>query len=347
VFEKVRPNMRALVKQPGFAAIAVLTLALGIGATSAVFSLVQGVLLTPPPYQDPGRLALISPARSDGRPAADSQGWAALQWLEWQKRTKSFASMAGYDWSFNFIILQSGSISVEGMWVTKDYFRTLGLRPILGRTFSDSETAFKPKPVIILGYALWQRQYNGDRSIIGKTIRLSRWDTPPTVIGVMPPGVRFLPSPTRAKEPNYNPNSVVDFWIPAAPDPQHLKELGWNVVARLRPSITVRPAQSELSAIVARQGRTDHDFDGMVPQIEPLETELNRDGSRILLPLLGAAALVLLIACGNTASLLLVRGLQRQAEYAVRSALGISRLGLFWQASAEGLLIAFAGADLG
>ena len=347
MFQNLRFNIRALLKQPGFAVIGILTLALGIGATSAVFSLVHGVLLTPPPYQDPQRLALIPPARTDGRPAADSQGWAALQWLEWQKHAKSFASIAAYDWSFNFIILQSGSISVEGMWVTKNYFDTLGLHPILGRTFSDSEASFRPKPVIILGYNLWRRQYNADPSIIGKTIRISRWDTPPTVIGVMPPGVRFLPSPTTAKEPNYNPNAFVEFWIPAAPDPQHLKDLGWNVVARVRQNVTVKQAQSELSVIVAREGRTEHDFDGMVPHIEPLETELNRDGSRILLPLLGAAALVLLIACGNTASLLLVRGLQRQPEYAVRSALGVRRIALLGHASADGLLIAVVGGGLG
>jgi putative ABC transport system permease protein len=189
-------NIHGLVKQPGFGVIAILTLALGIGATSAMFTLVQGVLLAPPPHRNPERLVLIAPARNDGRPAADSQGWAALQWLEWQKQAKSLASIAAYNWSFNFIILQSGSISVEGMWGTKDYFRTLGLQPILGRTFSDSEAAFKPKPFIILGYDLWERQYDGDRSVIGKTIRLSHWDTPPTVIDVMRPGVRFLPSPT-------------------------------------------------------------------------------------------------------------------------------------------------------
>lgn len=347
MFQNLQFNLRALIKQPGFAVIAVLTLALGIGATSAVFSLVQGVLLTPPPYQDPQRLALIPPERTDGRPAADSQGWAALQWLEWQKQAKSFANIAAYDWSFNFIILESGSTSVEGMRVTKDYFRTLGLHPILGRTFSDSETAVKAKPVIILGYDLWQRQYNGDPSIIGKTIRLSRWDTPPIIIGVMPPGVRFLPSPTTAKEPNYNPNALVDFWLPAASDPQYLKDLGWNVVARLHPNVTFKQAQSELSVMVARQARTERDFQGMVPQVEPLETELNRDGGRILFPLLGAAALVLLIACGNTASLLLVRGLQRQAEYAIRTALGIHRIALLAQASAEGFLIAVIGGGLG
>ncbi len=347
MFQSLRFNIRALNKQPGFAIIAVLTLALGIGATSAVFSLVQGVLLTPPPYHDPQRLVLIPPTRTDGGPAADSQGWAALQWLEWQKEAKSFASIAAYDWSFNFIILQTGSTSVEGMWVTKDYFPTLGLHPILGRTFSASDTAFKAPPVIILGYDLWQRQYNGDASIIGKTIRLSRWNTPPTIIGIMPPGIRFLPSPTTAKEPNYNPNALVDFWIPAAPDAQHLKDLGWNVVARLPQNVALKQAQSELSGMVARQARTEHDFEGMLPQIELLKTELNRNGRRILLPLLGAAALVLLIACGNTASLLLVRGLQRQPEYAVRSALGIRRIALLGQASAEGLLIAIVGGAFG
>jgi putative ABC transport system permease protein len=346
LFQNLRFNIRGLIKQPGFVLIAVFTLALGIGATSAVFSLVQGVLLTPPPYRDPHQLTLISPARTDGRPAADSRGWAAQQWLDWRKQAKSFENIAAYDWSFNFIVLQSGSVSVEGMWVTKDYFRVLGLRPILGRTFSETEAAVNPKPVIILGYDLWQRQFNGDRTIIGRTIRISR-DTPPTVIGIMPPGVRFLPSPTTAKEPNYNPNAPVDFWIPAAPDPKHMKDLGWNVVGRLRSGVTVKQAQAELSLLVAQQARADHDFDGMVPEVSPLETELNRDGNRILLPLLGAAGLVLLIACGNTASLLLVRGLQRQSEYAVRTALGVRRFVLFRQASAEGLLIAFIGGAFG
>ena len=347
MFQNLRFNVRALLRQPGFALIAVLTFALGIGATSAVFSLVDGVLLTPPPYRDPQRLVLVPPTRTDGRIAADSQGWAAQQWMEWQTQARSFERIAAYGWTFNFIVLQSGSVSVEGMWVTKDYFRTVGLRPILGRTFSDSEAVFKPKPVIILGYGLWQRQFNGDPNIIGKTIRISRWDTPPTVIGVMPPGVRFLPSPTTAKEPNYDPNAIVDFWIPAAPDPKEMKDLGWNVVGRLRNGVTLQQAQAELSLLTTREGRADHDFEGILPQVEPVVTELNRDGSRILLPLLGASILVLLIACGNTASLLLVRGLQRQSEYAVRTALGVRRLALFWQSSAEGLLLAAIGGAFG
>src|SRR5437868_538852 len=139
MIQDLRFGLRMLLKQPAFTLVAVLTLALGIGSTSAVFSLIQGVLLTPPPYRQPQRLVLIP------------------------------------------------------------------------------------------GYEFWQRQYNGDPHIIGKTIRISRWDTPPKVIGVMPPGVRFLPSPGNAQEPNYNVNALVDFWIPASPHPARLKDPFWNV----------------------------------------------------------------------------------------------------------------------
>ncbi|MFZ0591163.1 MAG: ABC transporter permease [Bryobacteraceae bacterium] len=347
MLQDLRFTLRALRKQPGFTSIAVLTLALGIGATSAVFSLIQGVLLTPPPYRQPERLALISPARANGQQTAHVRGWPAEQWMEWQRKSKSFEGIAAYDWSFNFLVRPEGSESFEGMSVTKDYFAVVGLQPLLGRTFLESETGFSPKPVIILGYELWQRTYNGDPNMIGKKIRISRWDTPPTVIGVMPPRVRFLPSPTTAQEPNYDPNAPVDFWIPAALDPKRLKEPGWNVVGRLRDGVTLKQAQADLRIIAVREGQADREFEGVTPQVESLTTELNRDGDRILLPLLGAAAFVLLIACGNTASLLLVRGLQRQQEYAVRSALGIRRAALFWQASSESLVVALLGGAFG
>ena len=195
MYRDIRFGARMLLKQPGFAVIAVLTLALGIGATSAVFSLIQGVLLTPPPYRQPQQLVLIPPARTDGQRMARPQGWAAEQWMEWQREAKSLEGIAAYAWSFNFLVRPDGSESIEGMWVTRDYFRVVGLQPLMGRIFSESETGAKPAPVIILGYDLWQRKFNGDPQIVGKTIRMSRQDTPPTVIGVMPPGVRFLPSP--------------------------------------------------------------------------------------------------------------------------------------------------------
>jgi putative ABC transport system permease protein len=335
-----------LLKQPGFTSIAVLTLALGIGATSAVFSLIQGVLLTPPPYRQPERLVLLPSARADGRPMAP-RGWAALQWMEWQKEAKSFEGIAAYAWSFNFLVRSDGSESLEGMVVTKDYFRVAGLQPVLGRTFVESEAQATTAPVILLGYDLWQRKFNGDPHIIGKTVRISRQDTPPTVIGVMPPGVRFLPSPAAAQEPNYNVNALVDFWIPVTPNPARLKSPGWDVVARLRSGVTPNQAQGELAVIALRQAQAERDFEGIAPQVESLTVELNRSGRRILLPLLGAAALVLLIACGNAAALLLVRGLQRQQEYAVRSALGMGRVALFRQVSTESLLLAGFGGTFG
>ncbi len=347
MLEDLRFGLRMLIKQPGFTLITVLTLALGIGATSAVFSLIQGVLLTPPPYREPERLVLIPSARADGQQVVHPRGWASEQWMGWQKEAKSFDAIAAYGWSFNFLVLTEGSESLEGMWVTRDYFRAVGLQPVLGRTFMDSETSGKPEPVIILGYELWQRKFNGDPNIIGKTIRISRFDTRPKVIGVMPPGVRFLPSPTNAQEPNYNVNGLVDFWIPAIPDPKRQKQPDWDVVGRLQNGVTLRQAQTELAIITARQAQSEHDFEGMTPHLQSLTSEVNRDGRRVLLPLLGAAALVLLIACGNAAALLLVRGLQRQQEYAVRSALGIGRLALFRQISTENLLLALMGGVLG
>jgi putative ABC transport system permease protein len=343
----LRLATRTLLQQPGFTAIVVFTLALGIGATAAVFTLIQGVLLTPPPYRDPYRLVLIRTARTDGQPMGHARGWAAAQWLEWEKQAKSFDALGAYAWSFNFLVRSDGSESMEGMSVTRDYFRVVGLQPALGRIFLESEAGPVAAPVIILGHDVWQRKFNSDPRIVGKTIRISRRKTPLTVIGVMPPGVRFLPSPTDAQEPNYNVNAVVDFWMPAAPDPARLKQPGWDVVARLRDGATLERAQGELAVIAARQAQVEHDFEGITPQVQSLTAELNRDGRRILLPLLGAAALVLLIACGNVAALLLVRGLRRQQEYAVRSALGVRRAALFRQVSTESLLLAIAGGTFG
>jgi putative ABC transport system permease protein len=201
--------------------------------------------------------------------------------------------------------------------------------------------------VILLGYEFWKRTFNGDPQIIGKTVHISRWDVPPTIIGVMPPGVRFLPSPGAAKEPNYNVNALVDFWIPVAPNPKYLKDPYWNLVARLRDGVGRQQAQGELAVLAAREAQSEHSFEGFTPQVESLTSEMNLDGRRILFPLLGAAALVLLIGCGNAAALLLVRGLQRQQEYAVRSAMGMGHIALLRQVSTESLLLALLGGAFG
>src|SRR5216684_2778020 len=343
----MRFAIRMLLKQPGFSLIAVLTLALGIGATSAVFSLIQGVLLTPPPYKKPQQLVLVPTARTDGQKQESPRGWPAQQWMEWQKEAKSFEGIAAYGWTFNFLIRNEGSQSIEGMVVTKDYLQVMGLQPVLGRGFEDSDIGTGPVKVILLGYEFWKRTFNGDPQIIGKTVHISRWEVPPTVIGVMQPGVRFLPSPGAAKEPNYNVNALVDFWIPVAPDPKYAKDPNWNIVARLREGEGLEKAQGELTVLAAREAQAEKQFEGFTPQLQSLTDEMNQDGRRILLPLLGAAALVLLIGCGNAAALLLVRGLQRQQEYAVRSAMGMGRIALLRQVSTESLLLALLGGAFG
>ena len=343
----LRYGLRMLWKSPSFTVIAALTLALGIGATSAVFSLIQGVLLNPPPYQKPQQLMLIQSARTDGKKMDSPRGWAAQQWLEWNEKVKSFQGMAGYNWTFNFLIRDDGSQSMQGMEISKDYFHLLGLKMALGHGFDDSDFGQGHVKSIVLGYEFWQRAFGGDKNIIGKAVHISRWDSLPVVIGVMEPGVRFLPSPGAAKEPNYDVNATVDMWVPGSLDPKYMKDPYWNVVGRLRDGVTPQQGLQELSAIVAQEGSADKTFEGFTPRLQPLTDEMNDGASRILFPLLGAAGLVLLIACGNAAALLLVRGLQRQQEYAVRMAMGMGRIGLLRQILTESLLLAILGGTLG
>src|SRR5262249_32271459 len=162
-----------------------ITLALGIGATSAVFGLIQGVLLSPPPYASPDALVLVSPERTDRQPY---NGECTVgQFVEWRRATRTLEGLALYSWTFNFLILPEGSESVEGMAVSKDYFKVLGLKPVLGREFADSDIATgNGRPTaIILGHELWQKRFQGDRNVLGKTVQISRMG-PLQVIGVMP-----------------------------------------------------------------------------------------------------------------------------------------------------------------
>lgn len=338
-------GLRMLRKRRGFALIAVLTLGLGIGATAAVFSLVHGVLLTPPPYERPGDLVLIPAERADGRENLQQRSWAATEWLAWQREAESFDAIAAYMWTFNFLILPEGSQSLEGMRVTGDYFQALGLEPALGRGFSEAELQAASPTAILLGHELWQQAFDGDPDIVGKTVRISRWETTPTVVGIMPPGIRFLPSPSDAQEPNYNVDATVDFWMPTALPSDQLDAPAWDVIGRLRSGTSAPRAQEELAVIARRQAELNPDFEGMVPAARSLTRELNNDARGVLLPLFGAAALVLLIACANAAALLLLRGLGRMQEHAVQSALGVSKAALFRQTAAESLVLAlFAGA---
>jgi len=336
---------RLLRRHKGFAAHAVLILALGIGATSAVFSLIEGALLTPPPYVHPERLVLISPRATTER--AVPQAWSQDQYEEWRD-SESLESVAGYRWMFNFLVLDDGSEALEGMLVTPEYFDVTGLAPQIGRAFTQSDVANTEVPSIIISHDLWQRRFEGDPSVVGRTVRLSR-DAPRTVIGVMPPDVRFLPSPGVAAEPNYDLHAKVDYWIPIFASRQAAPRTApfLNVVARLRDGFTVAQAERELAAITARQAQENEALRGIAATAEPVTSVLNADGRRILLPLLAAAVLVLLISCGNAAALLLVRGLQHRHDYGVRSAIGANRTALFGHVLGESLLLAALGGAIG
>ncbi len=246
-------------------------------------------------------------------------------------------------------MLPDGSESMGGMVVTPSYFRVLGLRPILGREFVDAELARPnvPPSAIILGYDLWQRKFNGDPNIVGRTIRMSRMPAPLPVVGVMPQGIRFLPDPGASSEPNYDLNAHVDFWFGVAPDESRPASGAGNAITRLRDGATPAEAQTEITALSAGLAQSDQTLQGITAAVVPVQDVLNRDGRRLLVPLFGSVALVFFIACANVAGLLLTRGLQRHPEYAMRSALGAGRWRLFRQALTESLVLALAGAALG
>jgi putative ABC transport system permease protein len=344
--DDIRFALRQLWKNPGFAGIAVATLGLGIGAAAAIFGLIQSVLLSPPPYAQPDRLVLVAPARADGQPF--DQGVTTGEWLAW-RRAKTFDPPALYQWTFNFLVRDDGSESLGGMRVTRNYFRVLEVHPILGREFTDTEIARPntPPSAVILGYDLWQRRFSGNPGIIGTTIRISRQPSPLTVVGVMPRGVRFLPDPQAASEPNYDVNARVDFWMAFAPDETQPKRGSWNAIARLRNDATSVEAQAEAGGIVRALATSDSDLQGLTATVRPIDDVLNQDARRLLVPLFGSVVLVFLIACANVAGLLVARGLQRQQEYAMRSALGAGRGRLFRQVLTESVTLAFVSAVVG
>jgi putative ABC transport system permease protein len=230
--------------------------------------------------------------------------------------------------------------------VSSDYFSVTGLKPLVGRTFSHAEVALQSHPVVLISHDLWQRRFNGDPGIIGQTVAFSRFQSL-TVIGVMPRGVRFLPAPMSEQSPNYDVNARIDFWVPASAAAVDPGQPIWNAVARLRRGVSLEQAQAELTGITARQGNANPQLQGITARVVRLETESNRRPRALLIPLFGAALLVWLIASGNVAALFLARGIQRQREFSLRSALGAGRYRLVRQVLADSLVPALIGGALG
>ena len=336
----IRHALRRQLRSPGPALLAVLMLSLGIASTTAVFGLVSGVLLTPPPYENPEELVFVSTASAENRNEAGLFGWPEQLWKEWFADTDSFAAIAGYRWVFNFLVSDEGSEPLEGMLISDDYFSVVGIEPEIGRAFLEWDSEFSDE--IIIGHDLWVRRFDADPEVIGTRINMFGGRT---IVGVMPPNVRFLPSPRVAAEPNYDLHARVDFWYPI---PVEMRgQPAWNVIGRLNPGVTTAEAEAEAALRLARFAETVPDIEGLAARLDPLMSILNTEAGQLLLPLLAAAALVLLIAAGNATALLLIRGLKRQHEFGLRAAIGAGRRRTFNLVLAESVILALASGIVG
>ena len=333
MFQDFRFAIRSLKKSPGFTAVAVLTLTLGIGATSAIFSLVYGILLRPLPYPEPDQIVqLVMRFGPSGR----MNSTTASKYLFWREHQHTLEAVAAYGGGSGSINLEEAGHAerIQQMAVTADFFRVLKLQPLVGRTFLAGEDAPGGPAVAVMSHSLWKGRFGADPNIVGRVLTLN--GKPFTVIGVAPPGL--------------NADLTSDLWTPL----RLTEETGGGgnnttVLARVRPDMTMAQVQADLQ-VVAEQYRSSHPK-GMNPK-ETLEAasykeEVIGDSRLPLLILLGAVSLVMLIACANVANLLLSRVTARNREIAVRSALGASRARILRQLFAEGLCLSFLGGAAG
>jgi putative ABC transport system permease protein len=334
LWQDLRYGARMLLKKPGFTLVAVITLALGIGANTAIFSVVRGVLLRPLPYSEPQQLVRLFETVDGATMANDRMEIAPANFLDWRAQTQSFSGLAAFGLTGSVIGGDGEAERLEGALVTADFFTTMGAATMLGRTFT-VEDEREGGRLTIIGYDLWQRRFGGAEDIVGRVIQLDGFSF--TVVGVAPPGFQY---PQRTQ--------IYELWRLNANQRQMREAHFLKAVARLKPGVTIAQAQSEMSSVARRLAeqypQTNRNWG--VNVVPLLEEEVGRVRPA-LLALLGAVGLVLLIACVNVASLLLARAIARQTEIGVRLALGAGRWRIARQLLTESLLLAALGGVAG
>jgi predicted permease len=326
----LRHAVRQLRKSPGFTFVAVLTLALGIGANTAIFTVVNAVLLSPLPYPDSDRLVMVQSRNFQEN--LKGLGFAPAGFRDVEKQVTSFDGIAAGRYNYDNLTGIEKPTSLTGSVVTQDYFKVLGEKPLLGRTFIREDAAGGAKATVILSYDLWQKQFGGRREIVGESVTLN--DVPHEVIGVMP---RTFKDPFNISQlwrilPNEGGENMV------------ANARFWSVIARLKPGIPATTVQAELSTIAARLVHADQKFyKGWDFTVVPLRDQVVGNYREGLLLVIGASVLVLLITCANVAGLQFVRASTRQREVAIRLALGASRATIVRSHLVESLLLVGLG----